>query len=164
MNYFLTVILPVIIAILVGFVLERVMTVIVSRSGKKRGMRPSHIHLFGLILRWILGIVVVVVIAGIFGVSLANLWVAITGIVAMALIGFFASWSILGNILSTLIVLIWRPFQVGDTVTILPEELSGEAVDLNLIFTKLKTPEGDMINVPNTTFVTKLVKVSTGKR
>jgi len=159
MSFFLTVILPAIIVVILGIIVERVLTALISRSGKKKGMPTSHIQLTKLILRWILFIVVVIVVVGIFGINVTNLWVAITGVIAMALVGFFAVWSILGNILATLVILIWHPFKVGDKIAILPEAISGEASEINLLFTRMRTEEGDIITVPNLTFVTKFIKV-----
>lgn len=72
---------------------------------------------------------------------------------------FIAFWSILGNILAALVLMIWRPFQIGDKISILPEGVSGEAVETNLFFTKIKTEEGDMVSVPNTLVMQKFIKV-----
>ena len=93
------------------------------------------------------------------GVLLVVLFSKIPIGAGMALVGFFAVWSILGNILATLVILIWHPFKVGDKIAILPEAISGEASEINLLFTRMKTEEGDIITVPNLTFVTKFIKV-----
>ena len=163
MNYYITVIVPVIAVIIIGIVIERILSRLISRSGQKKKMRIPDVHLIKLIVRWFLFIIVLVIVAGIFGISVTNLWITVTGIVAMALIGFFAVWSILSNTLATLVVLLWRPFKIGNKITILPEEISGEVVELNLFFTKLKTEEGDTISIPNVTFVTKFIRVSSRK-
>jgi small-conductance mechanosensitive channel len=45
----------------------------------------------------------------------------------------------------------------------MPENTAGEMVDTNLLHHKLKTEEGDEILVPNVTFITKSVSVSSRK-
>ncbi len=163
LSYFLIVVIPVIVAVAIGIVLERIVTNLISSYGKRKGLPPSPVHLMKLLIRWVIVIVVIITVAGIFGIGLANLWIAISTIISMVIIGFFAVWSVLSNILATLIVMVWRPFQIGDKVAILPENLSGEIIDMNLIFSKLKTDEGDIINIPNNTWITKFTKIYTKK-
>lgn len=163
MSYFLGVILPMIIAIVIGIVLERILIVSISRYGKKRGLSKSRIHLIKLVIRWAIIIIVIVVVASIFGVGIGNLWATLAGLLAMVIVGFFAIWSILSNLLLTIIILLIRPFNIGDRVTILPENLSGEATDINLMYSILKKDDGEMMTVPNITFLTKFVSVAPQK-
>jgi len=164
MSYFLRVILPVIITIVVAIIVERILVSIISRYGKKRALSKSHSHLIKLIIRGSILVIVIIVVASIFGVGIGNLWATIAGILAMVIIGFFAVWSLLSNVLATGIILIARPFVIGDKVTILPENISGEAVDINILYSKLKTNEGDIITVPNITFLTKFISISSSKK
>jgi small conductance mechanosensitive channel len=159
-SYFLKVGVPSLTILIVAIGIERLLTYYTSKSYQKRRLPAHHAHLLKLIGRWIITIVAIILIAGIFGVGLTNIWVVVSGIIAMALVGFFAAWSILSNILGTLIILAWHPFSIGDKISILPEALAGEVIDINLFYTKLKTEEGNIIHVPNVTFVTKFTSVS----
>ena len=163
MSYFLSTILPVIVCLIVAIVLERVLTVVISRYGQRRNIAKSHVHLMKLVVRWAIVAVFVIVVAGIFGMGIGSLWATITGFVALVVIGFFAVWSILSNVLATLLILVLRPFQIGDRIAILPENLAGEVIDMNLMYTKLTTDEGDTISVPNNMFITKFIKVYSKK-
>lgn len=98
-------------------------------------------------------------IAGIFGIAIGRLWIVVSSIAAMIIIGFVAVWSVLGNILAALVLMIWRPFQIGDKIAILPENITGTAKETNLFFTKIETEEGHAISVPNTQIMQKFVKV-----
>ena len=159
-SYFLKVGVPSLIIFIVALGIERLLTYYTSKSYQQKRLTSHHAHLLKLISRWIITIVAIILIAGIFGVGLANIWVVISGIVAMSLVGFFAAWSVLSNILGTLIILAWHPFSIGDKLSILPEALAGEVIDINLFYTKLKTEGGNIIHVPNVTFVTKFTSVS----
>ena len=160
MTYFLHVVLPALIAIVVGVIVERALAVLVSRIAKRRGLDPYHTHLLKLIVRWLIIIIVVIVVAGIFGIGVQSIWISLAAFIAMMLVGFFAAWSILSNLLAFLIIVVTRPVRVGDKVTVMPENLGGELIDINLIYSKLRTTEDDEIFVPNVTFLTKFILVS----
>ena len=150
------------IAILIGFLTERLICSTLSAYGTRRHLPVTHIHLIRLIARWSIIIIVALIVFSIFGIAIANLWITMSAVALATLIAFFAGWSLLSNILATFLVLIWRPFQIGDKVTILPDNLSGEARDINLFFTELRTGEGDILRIPNVTFFQKFTQVSLG--
>jgi small-conductance mechanosensitive channel len=160
MKLFLTSGVPAIAVIILGLVVERVLSVVISRTGRKRQLPHGHVQLTKNITRWIIVMVVAVVIAAIFGVTVTNLWTAISAFVIMMAVGFFAAWSFLSNILATLVILVLRPFSMGDRITILPEDLTGEIVNIGIIFSRLQVDDGDVINMPNNTFMTRFLKLS----
>lgn len=97
-----------------------------------------------------------------FGVNIGHYILSVMGLVA---IGFVAVWSLLSNISCTFLLILLKPFQVDDTVEFVGEEVKGRVVDLNLIFTTLKTEDGDEIKIPNNQFFQKALKrrLGTGK-
>ncbi|MDP2730408.1 MAG: mechanosensitive ion channel family protein [Dehalococcoidales bacterium] len=164
MTYFLKVILPTIIVIVLAVVAERILSSLISRYSRTRGLPTSHAYLIKLVARWSVVVVVIIMVASIFGAGVGSLWATITGILAMVIIGFFAMWSVLSNVLATVVVLVARPFVIGDRITILPENISGKAIDINLLYGKLRTDDGQIMIVPNITFLTKFVSVASSKK
>ena len=77
---------------------------------------------------------------------------AVTGVFALVAIGFVAVWSVLSNTLCSLILMIVRPFRVGDTIGFPPDDYRGKVVNFNMIFTTLQTEDGLLLQVPNNTF------------
>lgn len=163
MTYFLQVVLPALMAIVIGVIVERILASLVSRFGKRRALDPSHIHVIKRIIRWLIIIVLVIVVAGIFGISAQSIWISLGAFIAMMVVGFFAAWSILSDLLAFLITMIVRPFRIGDRVVVMPQNIAGEIIDMNLLYHKLKTEEGDGILVPNLTFITKSISVTSKK-
>lgn len=159
LTYFLEVIVPALVAVVVGVIIEQFLESQISSLSEK-GVPDFHVHRVKVVVRWLTVIVLVIVVAGIFGVSVGSLWVSISAILAMMLVGFFAGWSILANLLASILVMVWQPFEIGDRITVLPEDISGEIVDMNLFYGRIRTDDGDIVNVPNITFVTKFIKVS----
>ena len=89
---------------------------------------------------------------------LADAWTTITALAAVVGVGFIAVWSILSNAFCALVLLISRPFQIGDDIEIVPEGMRGEVVDFNLIFTILRSEDGSTVQVPNNLFFQKMFR------
>lgn len=127
-------------------------------------------NLFYNIFKWIITIVFFLLILQQIGFSIASIWTVISAMVAMIAIGFVAVWSVLSNILCTLMLLIFRPFRVGDEVEIVDPAmtagLSGVVRNINLMFTTLRTSnDGEVIDtqIPNNLFFQKLVRKKIGE-
>ncbi len=81
----------------------------------------------------------------------------LAGAMTLVAVGFVALWSTLANITCTILILITRPFRIGDEVSFPPDAIEGQVVDLSFFFTTLKTKDGRFINVPNTLFFQRIV-------
>jgi small-conductance mechanosensitive channel len=108
--------------------------------------------------RGVLTVVVVLAIVAIAGFEIDSIWSFMTALLAMVAIGFVAVWSMLSNILATLIILIWRPFNVGERIEILPEGIEGQVIDINFIYTVLKSDQGTRVSIPNNLFAQKFIR------
>jgi len=88
---------------------------------------------------------------------------AVTGVLALLAIGFVAVWSVLSNTLCSLILMITRPFRIGDSLSLPPDGLEGKVVNFNMIFTTLETEEDLYLLVPNNIFFQRPVVRKVGK-
>lgn len=86
-----------------------------------------------------------------------DLFTVIAGTFALIATGFVALWSTLSNILCTVLILVTRPFRVGDDISFPPDALEGRVINLSFFFTTLKTADGRYVNVPNTTFFQRIM-------
>ncbi|HEY4301941.1 MAG TPA: mechanosensitive ion channel domain-containing protein [Candidatus Didemnitutus sp.] len=73
----------------------------------------------------------------------------IGGLVA---IGFVAMWSVLSNFLCTIVLVISKPFSVGDEIELPTMNVRGTVTDMTMIFTTLETASDEFVMVPNNTF------------
>lgn len=76
------------------------------------------------------------------------------GTITAIVIG-FASQNVLGNLISGLYLAIIRPFKIGDKVTVFG--ITGIIYDIGLLYSRLRTDEGDVILAPNTSMVTTTI-------
>lgn len=109
-------------------------------------------------VRWVIGIAALVLILGAFGLNIGGLWGVFSTILAMVAIGFVAVWSVLSNTLCTLIIILFRPFAVGDEVEFPGDNVKGRVIDLNFIYTTLQTDDGCVLQVPNNLFFQKVLR------
>ena len=82
------------------------------------------------------------------------------GTVTAIVIG-FASQNILGNIIAGLYLAFTRPFKIGDKVTVFSN--TGIVFDIGLLYSKLKSEEGDIIIAPNLSMISTTVVIRTSR-
>ncbi|REJ90572.1 MAG: mechanosensitive ion channel family protein [Planctomycetota bacterium] len=111
---------------------------------------------------WVILIATGLLLLQVLGI-LQSVIAAVTGVFALLAIGFVAVWSVLSNTLCSLILMIIRPFRVGDTLSFPPDNLQGRVVNFNLIFTTLETEDDLLLQIPNNMFFQRPVVRAVGK-
>lgn len=112
-------------------------------------------HLFSTITALIL-------IAGIWGLKQNEIAVFAGTILTAIGIAFFAQWSLLSNITSSIILFFNHPLKLGDTIKIMDKEfpIEGEIIDLTYFFVHLKLETGEIVTIPNSLFLQKPTSVT----
>jgi len=111
------------------------------------------------VLRWLVigGASLAALVA--LGIDLQGLWSTVVTVLSLLAIGFVAMWSILSHMLASLLIVVFRPFEVGDCVEIIGDEpVVGEVTDLNPVYTTLCTADGATLQIPNNLFFQKVLK------
>lgn len=125
---------------------------------RENGLLPERMETtLRRVLRSLFIVLAVTLLLHVYGL-LENVMAAIGGVMALVAIGFVAVWSVLSNVLCSLILLIARPFRVGDTLRLPPpEDLSGKVVNFTLLYTTLKLQDGTFAQIPNNLFFQKTI-------
>lgn len=118
-----------------------------SRLGTHNAVMIKRFTAYGVWLLW--GAVVLVL----FGVNLEAM-VAGLGLFSVA-IGFAAQKSV-SNLISGLFILFDRPFEIGDFVDI--GGTSGTVMFIDLLSTRLRTPDNLLVRIPNETVLGSVIK------
>lgn len=152
-------VLPLALLVLIGaafvqFVLNRGIDLMARRAR----MSSSDLLPVKKVVKSLLFLVTAILILTLFGVNLGGLWAVLSTILAMIAIGFVAVWSLLSNVSCTVIILLFRPFSIGDELEFSGEPVKGKVVDLNFLFTTLREEDGTLIQIPNNHFFQKAVK------
>ena len=138
-------------------------TAVLARTGRARNVTPVFVQRrMGLpkgVARWL--VIAGLMFAGLLalGIDLQRLWSTLVPILSLVAIGFVAMWSILSHMLASILIVVFRPFGVGDHVEIVGDDpVLGEVLDLNPIYTILRAADGGTLQVPNNLFFQKAVK------
>jgi small-conductance mechanosensitive channel len=112
-------------------------------------------------VRLMLLTVFVVVLGFIWGYDIQALLAASAGFFALVGVAFFAVWSILSNITSSIIIFFRFPLRIGDTI-MLPEAegVSGRVVDITLFHILLEDDDGHTFAIPNNVVVQKILRIN----
>jgi len=102
----------------------------------------------------------VFIVLDIWGIGLGGVWAVLVGVVTIIGVGFIATWAMTSNFTASFFLVLWRPFHVGQTVEIFPENLKGRVVARNLMFTTLSEDSGSVLQIPNSLFFQKIFRVS----
>lgn len=141
-------------AIILHHLLKRSLRLVLTAARLEvAAMRPIN-----FILRSVIAVFALVVIATLFGFNLGGLWAVFTTVLAMVSIGFVAVWSILSNLLCTLVIVITAPFRVGDEIEFPTEPVKGKVIDINFLFTSLRGEDGAEFRIPNNLFFQRVFK------
>ncbi|WDP88832.1 MAG: mechanosensitive ion channel family protein [Desulfobacter sp.] len=122
-------------------------------------------------VKWVICIGAFLLILQQLGIKINSLWAVASTILAMVAIGFVALWSVLSNLLCTLMLIIFHPFRIGDNIEIIDPAMTigvgGKVRNINLIFTTLDASDGDAqttIQVPNNLFFHKILRKKKGQQ
>ena len=136
-----------------------------SIRGLEQRLSLSEESLLGFtrVMKGIVWLIAALLILSLWGVSVSGLWTLLLSAATIIGVGFLAVWAIISNATASLFITIWRPFQSGDTVELLPENFKGRVVGRNLMFTVLRMENGERLQVPNNLFFQKMFMVSQGE-
>jgi small-conductance mechanosensitive channel len=138
-------------------------TALLARLGRPRSSQPAfkrrHLGLPKGVVRWLVmaGLGLAALLA--LGIDLQGLWSTRVAALSLVAIGFAAMWSILNHMLASILIVIFRPFEVGDRVEIVGDDpVTGEVTGLNLVYTTLAADDGCILQVPNNLFFQRALK------
>src|SRR5262249_25480424 len=118
------------------------------------------ILIVGRVTSGVIWAIVALIVLNIWGVQIFGLWTTFVSVAALIGVGFLASWSLISSIAASFLISIWRPFQLGETVELVPENLGGRVVDRDLMYTMLREKSGSVIKIPNFIFFQRQFRVS----
>ncbi|MBU4305671.1 MAG: mechanosensitive ion channel family protein [Candidatus Omnitrophica bacterium] len=157
-NFMLNKLILSILSLTIVFFLSAFSKAKVKKIQEKNHLSKSRYFIIRRLINLGSSSLLVIILVLIWGVNIKNLWVSITGILAMIAVAFFAVWSLVGNILAGIIIFFTSPFKINDQIEILPDNIKGEVLAINTFFTLIRDAEENLINVPNSLLFQKYVK------
>ena len=123
-------------------------------------------------LRWLVIVLAALVTMQLLGVPMSVIWASASTIAALVAIGFVAVWSMLSNITASFLLLIFKPFRIGDYVEFADTSgeglIGGRVVDITLMYVTLREDDGEnepaFVQIPNNMLFQKPIRRRSGKR
>ena len=133
---------------------------LIKKVGLRFNYQSGRIRITNKISNALLGILVFVVLMLIWGIKQSDLVVFISTTLTILGVAFFAQWSLISNITSTLIIFFSHPIRIGDSLTIMEKdyEIEGVLNDIGIFFVTIKTKDDRKITMPSNIFLQKMIK------
>jgi small-conductance mechanosensitive channel len=155
---FVAAVIATIIVIAIAF--ERLMVRMLHRLQAAGTLAPLPARMMRRAIQWAALLFVVLAITSLFPQKVGDLWKTVAAVFAVAGVVFVASWSSLSNVTAGFIIMIWRPFRIGDRIELPPDGPAGRVDDINTMFTVLRADDGSKFAVPNNLFLQRSIKCS----
>ncbi len=106
-----------------------------------------------------------VFVSAIWGLEQNEIAVFFTSMLTVFGIAFFAQWSLLSNITSSILLFFTHPLKIGDTIRVMDKDypFEGEVTDISYFFLYLRTSTGEIITIPNSQLLQKPVSILSSK-
>jgi small-conductance mechanosensitive channel len=117
-----------------------------------------------LMLRYAILLIALALILSLWGFQIGTILALIGSVLGLVAIGFVAVWSVLSNFLCTFVLVVFKPFSVGDELELPADNVKGRVTDLSLIFTTLQVSGNETVMIPNNTFFQRVFKRRLGTR
>ncbi|MDR2882256.1 MAG: mechanosensitive ion channel family protein [Alistipes sp.] len=142
---------------LLKFVIRKTARKVGAMMGKPR----ERVRYIRKVIGGILNVTFVICIAMYWGVRPQNLAIALSSVLAFVGVAMFAQWSMVSSITAGVIMFFSAPFHVGNRIRIIDKDYPLEATieHIGAFYTHLRTPEGELVTIPNNVFLQKVVGV-----
>ena len=167
-NINLPIVLSTVALVLAAFVaislLRRISRQVIWRADRGRYLPYESLLTVTRVVTGGLWLITFLVVLNLWGINISGLWTLLISMAAVLGVSFLAVWTIVSNMTASFFLTVWRPFHLGQTVEILPENLKGRVIDRNLMFTVLRDERGFVLQVPNNTFFQKMFRVADSRK
>lgn len=150
-------IIVIVVYALVYYFIKTIVNNSLKHTHLQRGRRKMIIKVLNLLSF----ITSTIILSAIWGLNQSEIAVFVGTVITALGIAFFAQWSLLSNITSSLLLFFNHPLKIGDQLKVLDKDypFEGEITDLTYFFIHLKTKEGEIITVPNSLVLQKSISI-----
>ena len=143
--------------IMVFYITKKFVNNSLKHTHLQRGRRKMIIKAIQLVTI----VVALILLSAIWGLKQSEVAVFVGTIFTALGIAFFAQWSLLSNVTSSVLLFFNHPIRIGDDIKILDKEFpyEGEVSDLTYFFVHLRTADGEIITIPNSLLLQKSVLI-----
>jgi small-conductance mechanosensitive channel len=144
--------------IILYFIFKTVINNFLKKTRLERSRRKMAIRAVQLFTT----ITAIILLTGVWGFKQNEIALFASTILTVLGISFFAQWSLLANITSSVLIFFNHPIKLGDYVKVLHKDYhyEGEVTEMNYFFVHIKTNDNEVITIPNSHFFEKSFSVT----
>ena len=145
------------ITVSIYFVALALVNTAVTKFGTRQKFLEKRIVYIKKIFALFLFSILLLTFAFIWGIDFRGVMIFASSFFAVLGMALFASWSVLSNITSGIIIFFSFPYKIGDAVKILDGEnsVTGKILDMTLFHIQVQDEEGHLIFYPNNIAIQK---------
>ena len=134
---------------------------VVNKSLRKALTQPGRRKIIVTSINLLNTLIIGIIIASIWGLEQHEIAVFASTVITALGIAFFAQWSLLSNITSSIILFFNHPLKIGDRIKILDKEFpfEGEVTEMAFFFMHIQTTEGELVTIPNSIVLQKSISI-----
>lgn len=136
----------------VGLALNKFSNILIERAVKRRGGDEHAAASAKKVTAYVIYPLTFVAVLGVFGIPLSGIGAAV-GLIGLGIS--FALKDVIANFISGIMILVNRPFKIGDQIKVDGEE--GTLQDIQLRASKIRTFDGREVIVPNSNLYSNIV-------
>jgi small-conductance mechanosensitive channel len=143
-----------IIGIVVVYVVYKVLSKEITKLKERQKLEENIAVNLNRVFKWLFGLITIGIVVAQFGFDVGF----VAGFMALAggtILG-FASMNTIGNAIAGIIVMLSKPFKIGDRI--LFNKQFTDIIAIDLIYTRMKTLDNVMISVPNQQLLTSEIE------
>ncbi|MBK7681716.1 MAG: mechanosensitive ion channel [Bacteroidia bacterium] len=147
--------------IILYFVFKKIINNFLKKTRLERGRRKMAIRAVQVFTT----LTAIILLTGVWGFKQNEIALFASSILTAVGIAFFAQWSLLSNITSSILIFFNHPIKLGDSIKVLHKDFQyeGTIIELNYFFVHLKTENNEIITIPNSHFFDKSFSISEPK-
>lgn len=149
------------VVVIIYFSIRGLSNYIVNKNTTKKLIQKSRTRIIKKAINLTFLLISFTLVLTIWGVKQSVLAAYIGSILTVVGVAFFAQWSILSNVTSSIIIFFNHNIKVYDTIKIMEAkdyEIEGEIRNIGLFFITLRTKQKEEITLPNNIFIQKMIK------
>lgn len=150
-----------IVVILLYIIVKRVSVNIVNKTLLNRDLLKSRGDIIKNAINVFYLLLLVILLCLIWGVDQSDLLVFLGSVLTIIGVAFFAQWSLLSNITSSIIIFFNHRVRINDKIAIMEGKdyvIEGKVSEIGLFFTTIVTVDDEELTLPNNIFIQKSIK------
>ncbi|WP_248723325.1 mechanosensitive ion channel family protein [Seonamhaeicola sp. ML3] len=122
-----------------------------------KAIEPNRRKIVGSLIYFTYYIIALFILLLIIGIEFNQFMIFASSILAVLGVGFFAQWSLLSNLTTSMILFFFHPLRIGSHVRIIDKELdlSGQVIDITGFYVLLKKEDNKIVSIPNSVIINK---------